>query len=129
MKDTIIERNGAGAAPAFLAHTERFQIFRQARAGNFMPEFRTNSATEAVEMFSIMAPAFDGGEIRMWDQREQRTCASVHWETEKVDFGFLVHHRTNVFHDPLLGLIARRLGEREAIRETIRHEAGVSLAV
>ena len=32
MKDTIIERNGAGAAPAFLAHTERFQIFRQARA-------------------------------------------------------------------------------------------------
>ena len=121
MKETIIERSSAGAAPAFLAHTERFQIFRQARAGNFMPEFRTNYAPKAVEMFSIMAPAFDGGEIRMWDQREQRTCASVHWDTEKMEFGFLVHHRTNVFHDPLLGLIARRLHEREEIRSEVHH--------
>ncbi len=126
MKNTMIERNGAGAAPTPVEHASRYQIFRQARAGNFMAEFKTDSATQAVEMFAIMAPAFDGGEIRMWDQREQRTCASVHWDTEKMEFGFLVHHRTNVFHDPLLGLIARRLNEREEIRSEIHQSLGMS---
>ena len=101
-------------------------MFRQARAGNFMAEFKTDSATQAVEMFAIMAPAFDGGEIRMWDQREQRTCASVHWETEKMEFGFLVHHRTNVFHDPLLGLIARQMEVREEMRAEVHQSVRMS---
>lgn len=30
-----------------------------------MPELKTDSPTEAVEMFAIMSPAFDGGEIRI----------------------------------------------------------------
>ena len=126
MKNTMIERNGAGAAPTPVEHASRYQIFRQARAGNFMAEFKTDSAAQAVEMFAIMAPAFDGGEIRMWDQREQRTCASVHWETEKTDFGFLVHHRTNVFHDRLLGLIARQMEVREEMRAEVHQSVRMS---
>lgn len=124
MKSTMIERNGAGAAPTPVEHASRSQIFRQVCAGNFMAEFKTDSVAQAVEMFAIVAPAFDGGEIRMWDQREQRTCASVHGDTEKMEFGFLVHHRTNVFHDPLLGLVARRLNEREEILPRFTRASG-----
>ncbi len=129
MKNTLIERNGAGATPALGAHHERYQIFRQARAGNFMPEFKTDSATEAVEMFTIMTPAFEGGAIRLWDHSAQHVSASVEWRPERTDFGFFVYHRTNLFHDPVLGFISRHLQEREAMRETIRHETGISLAV
>lgn len=44
-------------------HVPRFQIYRQSRAGSFMAELKTDSPTAAVEMFAIMSPAFDGGEI------------------------------------------------------------------
>jgi hypothetical protein len=97
-------------------HEPRYQIFRQARAGNFMPEFKTDSAIEAVEMFALMAPAFDGGAIRLWDHSAQHISASVEWRPEKTAFGFVVYHRTNLYHDRLLGVLARQIREREAIR-------------
>jgi hypothetical protein len=128
MKNALLSRD-AEKAPMLPEPSARYQIVRQARAGNFMAEFETNSAMEAVEMFTIMAPAFDGGAIRMWDHREQRVCAAVHWETEKTDFGFLVHHRTNVFHDRLLGVLARQVNKRETLRASLRREADMSLAV
>jgi len=129
MKHTMNEIDGVRAVATTPAHEPRYQIYRQARAGNFMPEFKTDSAREAVEMFAIMAPAFDGGAIRLWDHYGQHVAASVEWRPEKTDFGFVVYHRTNLFHDRLLGLIARQVQERETMRESLRHEAGVSLAV
>ena len=103
------------------AHEPRYQIYRQARAGNFMAEFKTDSPVEAVEMFGLMAPAFDGGAIRLWDHCGQHVSASVDWRPEKTDFGFIVYHRTNLYHDRLLGVLARQIEEREAIRQEIHH--------
>lgn len=100
-------------------HVPRFQIYRQSRAGNFMAELKTDSPTEAVEMFAIMSPAFDGGEIRIWDNREQRVCAAVEWQREDTAFGFSVRHRHNVFHNPMLAVLARQQAERETFRESI----------
>ena len=65
--------------------------------------------------------AFEGGELRIWNHREQRVSASVEWSREKTDFGFPVFNRTNVFHDRLLRLIARQIQIREEMREEIQH--------
>jgi len=98
----------------------RFQIYRQTRTGAYTTEFRTDSAAEAVEAFLNHSPAFEGGELRIWNHREQHVSASVEWSTEKTDFGFPVFNRTNVFHDRLLGVIARQVQMREEIREEIQ---------
>jgi len=100
-------------------HTPRYHIYRQGRAGNFMAELKTDSPTEAIEMFAIMSPAFDGGEIRIWDHHEQRICASVEWHPENTPFGFTVRTRRNIFHNPMLAVLARQFGERETLRESI----------
>jgi len=107
-------------------HEPRYQIFRQARAGNFMPEFKTDSAIEAVEMFALIAPAFDGGAIRLWDHNAQHVSASVEWRPEKTAFGFIIYHRTNLYHDRLLGVLARQIAEREAMRQEITHSVRLS---
>ena len=99
----------------------RFQIYRQTRAGIYMFEFKTDSAIEAVEAFLNQSPAFEGGELRIWNRREQRVSASVEWTMEETDFGFPVLNRTNVFHDRLLGMIARQIQMREEIREEVQH--------
>ncbi len=108
------------------ADAPRYQIFRQGRAGNFMAELKTDSPTEAVEMFAIMSPAFDGGEIRIWDNHEQRICAWVEWHPENTPFGFAVRTRQNIFQDPMLAVFARQIAERETMRESIL--AGVRLS-
>ena len=66
----------------------RFQIYRQTHTGAYTSQFKTDSADEAVEAFLNRSPAFEGGELRIWNHREQRVSASVEWNTEKTDFGF-----------------------------------------
>lgn len=104
----------------------RFQIYRQTRPGTYIAEFKTDSAAEAVEAFLNHSPAFEGGELRIWNRREQSVSASVEWNLEKTDFGFPVLNRTNVFHDRLLGVIARQIQMREEIREEIQHSVRMS---
>ena len=94
--------------------------------GTYTVEFRTDSASEAVEAFLSQSPAFEGGELRLWNQREQRVSASLQWSLEKTDFSFPVFNRTNVFHDRLLGVIARQMQVREEIREEIQHRVRMS---
>ena len=84
-----------------------------------MPEFKTDSPVEAVEMFALMAPAFDGGAIRLWDHSGQHVSASVEWRPEETAMGFVVFHRTNLYHDRLLGVLARQIEERETMRQEI----------
>ncbi len=103
-----------------------FQIYRQTHTGTYTVSFKTDSAVEAVEAFLNQSPAFEGGELRIWNHREQRVSASVEWNMEKTDFGFPVFNRTNVFHDRLLGVIALRIQMREEIREEIQHSARMS---
>lgn len=129
MKNTNDSKHVLSPANVETSAVARYQIYRQARTGAYQAEFKTDSAAEVVEAFLHQAPAFDGGEIRIWNHREQRVSAAVVWRTEKTDFGFPVHHRTNEFHDRLLGVIARQLQEREALRETIQQDARASLTV
>jgi hypothetical protein len=103
-----------------------FQIYRQTRTGAYTAEFKTDSSAEAVGAFLNYSPAFEGGELRIWNHREQRVSASVKWSMEKTDFGFPVFNRTNVFHDRLLGVIARQMQVREEIREEIQHSVRMS---
>mgnify|MGYP001605712637 CR=1 FL=1 len=94
-----------------------------------MLEFKSDSPSESVAMFAIMAPAYDGGDIRLWDNREQRIAASVIWHRQPTEFGFVVPQRTNVFHDRMLGIIARQLSEKEALRMEVRNEMAAGIAV
>ena len=126
MKNTPSLKQIAPPANAETATVSRYQIYRQTRTGTYTGEFKTDSAAGAVEAFRNQSPAFEGGELRIWNHREQRVSASVQWSTEKTDCGFPVFNRTNVFHDRLLGLIDRQMQVREEIREEIQHSARMS---
>lgn len=112
-----------------VATVARYQIYRQNRAGLFLPGYRTDSAPEAVEAFLNQAPAFEGGGVRLLDHHDQRMVASVEWRTEKTDFGFPVHHRANRFHDAMIEKLAREVQVREAMRIELRHETTLTVNV
>lgn len=122
---TQIESGKEPAAAAEGVNASRFQIYRQTRAGNYVPGFQSDSASEAIEAFLSATPLFDGGELRVWDRSEQKVVASVAWGREKTDFGFAVRHRTNVFQNRLLGLVARQIETREAMAASIRQNMGM----
>jgi len=107
----------------------RYQIYRQNRAGLFHPGYCSDSAPEAVEAFFSQAPAFDGGEVRLFDHRDQRMVATVEWRIEKTDFGFLVHHRVNRFHDAMIKQLADEVQVRETMRLELRREATLTVGV
>lgn len=124
--NTLAPQTGAPRIEPQSQHEPRHQIYRQARAGNFMPEFKTDSPAEAVEMFALMVPAFDGGAIRLWDHAAQHVSSSVEWRPEQTAFGFVVYHRTNLYHDRILKVLARHIAEREAMRQEIHHSLRLS---
>lgn len=109
------------------ARRPRYQIYRQGQAGNYHPEFGTDSADEAVEAFLAAKAAFEGGAVHLWDRQEQRSAASVRWGTAETEFGFAVGRRINIFHDVALGSVAHQLLEREALRQEIRQGAGMGV--
>jgi len=111
------------------ASAGRYQIYRQNRAGLFLPCYRSDSAPEAVEAFLSQAPAFDGGEVRLFDHRDQRMVATVEWRIEKTDFGFPVHHRVNRFHDAMIKQLAGDVLARETLRLELRREATLTVGV
>ncbi|HVU15450.1 MAG TPA: hypothetical protein VHD32_00885 [Candidatus Didemnitutus sp.] len=114
-------------SPNVAVRRPRYQIYRQGQAGNYHPEFGTDSADEAVEAFLATKPAFEGGAMHLWDSQEQRSGASVRWGTVETEFGFAVCRRINIFHDAALGSMARQVLEREALRQEIQQSAGMSV--
>jgi len=114
--------------PEAVATAARYQIYRQNRAGLFLPGYRTDSAPEAVEAFLNQAPAFEGGGVRLLDHHDQRMVASVDWRTETTDFGFPVHHRANRFHDAMIKQLAGEVQTRAAMRMELRHEATLTVS-
>lgn len=127
MKTILNPLNASSDAPASAA--ARYQIYAQTRSGVFMPGFKSDSVVEAVEAFLKQAPMIAGGEIRLWNHRTHEMGASVEWRKETTDFGFSVLRRSNLFHDRWLGVVARQIQEREAIRAEVRQEAGLTMAV
>jgi hypothetical protein len=112
-------------SPASNKH-RRFQIYRQGPAGNYSPRLGTNSAIKAVEAFLTERPAFEGGDMHLWNHHEHRVCASVKWNVLRTPSGTLMRHRTNVFCDALLAFIVRQIHGRETAGGPIHHRIRVS---
>jgi len=97
MKDTTLLEPFAPPASAEPATLPRFQIYRQTHTGTYTASFKTDSAAQTVELCLNQSPAFEGGELRIWNHREQCVSASVEWSMEKTDFGFPVFNRRMCF--------------------------------
>ena len=95
-------------AAAIAVGLKRFQIYRENSDGTRILVHVINSETEAVEAFMKQAPVFDGGDIHLYNQHEQRIIAFVKWKMMTTEIGLPVRHRINVFHDWHLALLARQ---------------------
>ena len=69
MKTTHNPISASSDAPASAA--ARYQVYHQNRSGVFTPGFKSDSAGEVVEAFLKQAPAYEGGELRLWNHRAQ----------------------------------------------------------
>ena len=102
----------------------RYQIYRQAKNGlhyNHGPI--VDSPEQAVAAFLHTAPAFEGGDVRLWDHHEQRSVASADWNVETTRMGFAVRHRVNQFEDEAVAALAQRITEREQLERSITERA------
>ncbi|WP_044891970.1 hypothetical protein [Opitutus terrae] len=102
------------------ATPHRYQVYRQAKNGlhhNHGPS--VVSPEDAVASFLQTTPAFEGGGVRLWDHTEMRVAASAEWQVETTRMGFAVRHRSNVFYDPALALVASHIAEREQLEQAI----------
>ena len=102
------------------ATPHRSQVYRQAKNGlhhNHGPA--VDSPEDAVASFLQTTPAFEGGGVRLWDHTEMRIATSAEWQVETTRMGFAVRHRSNVFYDPALALVASHIAEREQLEQAI----------
>jgi hypothetical protein len=120
MKPTHALQTIATTPVANTGTVARFQIYQQTREGIYTAAFKTDSAVEAVGAFLRQSPAFEGGEVRFWDNREQHVRAWVKWTSEIPGVGVSQFGRENVFQDRLLAVIARHVESREEMREDVR---------
>jgi hypothetical protein len=127
MKNMNIEKQDATASVSTDTKPAHYEIYRQSRAGYYTAVFSSDSAVEAVERFIKENPEFDGGEMHIWNNRQQRVCASIKWAISSTEFGFPVHHRADAFYDDDLALIAQKVEEREAIRESVQEYMRISM--
>ena len=126
MKITPAQSSLASPMTAGAATVTGYQIYRQTRAGIFVSCFKSDSPAIAVEAFLRQSPAFDGGEIRLWNHRQQRLSATIKWTHVGTSFGFHVRQRVNVFYDRRLAELAREIQMREFLREVMRQEMAMT---
>jgi hypothetical protein len=107
-------------AAAIAVGLKRFQIYRENINGTRILVHVINSEAEAVEAFMRQAPVFDGGDIHLLDQHEQRMIAFVKWKMKTTEIGLPVLHRVNVFHDWHLALLACRNEKQESPGEIVQ---------
>ena len=119
MKNNLVPQLPPAFTPAKLSAVGRFQIYRESRGGNFVPGFSTDSDAEIIEAFMLQAPAYDGGDIRVLDQSEQRMIAFVKWKIVRTEIGLPVLHRANVFHDWQFAMIACDLLRQKKITDVV----------
>lgn len=110
------------------ATSHRYQIYRQARNGlHYSHGGAIDSPTDAVALFLQTPPAFEGGEVRLWDHHAQRSVASADWHIETTRIGFTVRRRSNEFQDPALTTIAKGIAEREALAQTLSADVRMTI--
>ncbi len=102
------------------ATPHRYQVYRQAKNGLHHNHGAViDSPEDAVASFLQTTPAFEGGGVRLWDHTQMRIAASAEWQMETTRMGFAVRHRSNVFYDPALALVASHIAEREQLEQAI----------
>lgn len=106
MKNNVVPQSAPAFMPATHSAGGRFQIYRESRAGNYIPTFSSASDTEVIEAFILHAPMYDGGGIWVVDQSEQRMIAFVKWKIARTEIGLPVLQRSNVFQDWQYAMIA-----------------------
>ena len=104
----------------------RYEVYRQNRAGNFVRTFESSRPLDAMLAFMDTTPAFEGGEVRIWDRQQERLLAAAEWTVERTGMGFYVRARKNVFHDDEAAALARLVAQREALVQAIAHELRLS---
>ena len=104
----------------------RYEGYRQNRAGNFVRTFESSRPLDAMLAFMDTTPAFEGGEVRIWDRQQERLLAAAEWTVERTGMGFYVRARKNVFHDDEAAALARLVAQREALVQAIAHELRLS---
>ena len=119
MKNNIVPQSAPAFTPAKIPAVGRFQIFRESRGGNFVPGFSADSEAEIIEAFMFQAPAYDGGDIRVLDQSEQRMVAFVKWKVARTEIGLPVLQRANVFHDWHFAMIACDFLKQKKVRDAV----------
>ena len=117
MKSTIVTTSIASQHTA----GARYQIYQQTRSGAYVGGLKTDSATDAIRAFLNECPAFEGGELRLWDHREQHLSAWVRWIPRVAGASESVRVREDVFQDRVLALLARLIQPQENLRETFKH--------
>lgn len=128
MKLTPAQSSLSSPMTARTATATGYQISRQTRAGVFVPCFQSDSPAIAVEAFLRQSPAFDGGEVRLWDTQQQRLSATVKWTFARTANGLRPRQRVNVFYDRRLAELAREIQVREFLREVLRQEMAMTHA-
>ena len=73
-----------------------YQIFRQTRAGAFVPSFQSDSPVISVESFLRQSSAIEAGELRLWGHRYRRVIVAVYSMQEMTDFGSPVLPRVTI---------------------------------
>jgi hypothetical protein len=119
MKTNILLQSAPAFTPAKLPAVGRFQIYRESRGGNFVPGFSTDSDAEIIEAIMFQLPVYDGGDIRVLDQSEQRMVAFVKWKVARTEIGLPVLQRANVFHDWHFALVACDLLKQNEIHDPV----------
>jgi hypothetical protein len=114
------------ASTALAIDQPRYEVYRQNRAGNFVRTFESSRPLDAMLAFLDTTPAFEGGEVRIWDRQQERLLAAAEWTVERTGMGFYVRTRKNVFHDDEAAALARLVAQREALVQVIAHELRLS---
>lgn len=111
---------------AVASEQPRYEVYRQNRAGNFVRTFESPRPLDAMLAFMDTTPAFEGGEVRIWDRHQERLLAAAEWTIERTGMGFYVRTRKNVFLDDDAAALARLVAQREALVQAIAHELRLS---
>lgn len=114
------------ASTAVATEQPRYGVYRQTRAGSFVRTFETSRPLDAMLAFMDTTPAFEGGDVRIWDRHEQRLLAAAEWMVERTGMGFYVRTRKNVFLDADAAALGRLVAQREALVQAIANELRLS---
>jgi hypothetical protein len=111
MKNTPHSKHLGASTNSQTSTTGQAQIHRPAHTASYGVQRRKASRADVVE----------ARELPLSYHRVEYVRALVERRTMRPAFPFAVFSRVNVFHEQLLGSVARQLQVREEFREQIQH--------